>query len=245
MCARFFRPTIQTTASGRPSVARRCRSALGFSIPSGRRAIHESPLRIDGPAKSHHVIARPQAVAIPSIFRGVSLTTGLPRRLSAPRNDVEIWRLVRLFWHSSHRKRSPILTNWPGERGSPLRFSREIHEFARRGDPRSPADAVRHRNFPSLRDGGRFMNRPYGVGVPGRTTRVLLDCRHAQCTTVWFPALPHLKNHRPPPCSTTRVLLAFRQVTCRTVWFPALPGVHRLFTGKIRFVRCLVWKFMI
>ena len=44
--------------------------------------------------KKEHVIARPQAVAIPWIFRllnwCVLLSTGLPRRF-APRNDVHVF----------------------------------------------------------------------------------------------------------------------------------------------------------
>ena len=41
---------------------------------------------------SYHVIARRAKpdVAIPSMIRDVRWTTGLPRRLSAPRNDVVI-----------------------------------------------------------------------------------------------------------------------------------------------------------
>ena len=71
-------------------------------------------------------------------------STGLPRRLSAPRNDVVISGLVLLLGR---------LTDACGI-------------------------------------GGRFVNRPYEVTVPGRTTRVLLDCRQAESTTVWPPALP-------------------------------------------------------
>ena len=50
----------------------------------------DRPIIIEGPAEIHHVIARPQAVAIPSMIRDVRWATGLPRRLSAPRNDVVI-----------------------------------------------------------------------------------------------------------------------------------------------------------
>ena len=49
------------------------------------------------------------------------------------------------------------------------------------------------------------------------TTRVLLDCRQAPCTTVWVRALPGKKTpdyHRSP---TTRVLLDCRQAPCTTV----------------------------
>ena len=64
------------------------------------------------------------------------------------------------------------------------------------------------------RGGGRFVNRPYGsetekgngtgavpynLDVPCRTTRVLLDCRSAQCRTAWLRALPLKSKPRPPP----------------------------------------------
>ena len=65
-------------------------------------------------------------------------------------------------------------------------FFVSLKNWAKRGAVRIRRNITAHRR----RSCGTVITVPYSYDLPGRTTRVSLDYRQAQCTTVWPPALP-------------------------------------------------------
>ena len=94
--------------------------------------------------------------------------------------------MVLLVWHGRNRKRSPILTNWPGDRGSPLQWltyhgatqrttKRPLPRRLQFGPRPCPANSIRR---------AEISDRSGGFGSQKQPT----------------------KTYRPAPCRTTRVI---------------------------------------
>ena len=110
---RFSRENQSSRVGATLAVAHRCQRH--------RKRPHQ--IRRTSPKSPRHCEEPTGDVAIPSFFRGVPCTTGLPRPYG-PRNDVVVG-VWSSFFPARSSKRVGNSPNCPGERGSPLRFSQE------------------------------------------------------------------------------------------------------------------------